>query len=429
MPENQLIHVMLVSGRDPVSDWLLTTLRTEAGVVLAGVAPSLERAAALIEQRKFDVILLDAAVPDARQLDRLQAISGSPMNPATIVMVDPNDMNFVQQAMFAGARGFLLKPFTQAQLVESLRQTYHILAQQRQALSVSTVAPPRDESAEIVALFSPKGGVGRTSVAANLAVALHQDTGTPITLVDGDLQFGDVDVALNVMARKSAADLLGYVNELEPALIDSALIEHHTGVRLLLAPPYLDPALENDAGRLAHVIKMLASSQRGGFVIVDAPAGLGESALSLIDVSRRVLLVTAASVASLRATKRFLELAAKMEFPEDKIILVLSGYRKENDAQIEEMERHLGWPITITIPSDPLAMALALNQGQPIICRDHNHPVSKAILKLARHLHANAASGAAETVAGSLGQLERSADGRQTSVSLMRILKPKQALS
>jgi len=425
MTEQQLIHVLLVSGRDQVSDWLITTLRTEAGVVLVGTAPSLERAAGLIGQRHLDVILLDTSAPDAKHLERLQAITAAPLSPATILMVDPGEVAFVQQALFAGARAFLLKPFTQAQLVESLRQTFSILMQQRQALSASaSVGVVRDESAEILVSFSPKGGVGRTSLAASLAVALHQESRKPVTLVDGDLQFGDVDIAVNVMARKSIADLLGYVNELEPALVESVLIDHPSGMRLLLAPPYFDPALQVDEGRLAHLVKMVAAAQRG-YVVVDAPAGLGESTLSLLDVARRVLLVTATSVASLRAAKRFLELAAKMDYADDKIVLVLSGYRKESDVPLEEVERHLGRPVAVAVPSDPIAMALALNQGQPIISRDRNHPVSKAIIKLARYL--GAGSGAGEALKSETGQALSSPDGRIGAVAMVRVPKPRQA--
>jgi len=427
MTESQLIHVLLVSGRDQVSDWLTSTLRSEAGVVLAGTLPSLERASGLIGQRKIDVILLDTSVPDAKQLDRLQAIAATPMSPALILMIDPNEMAFLQQALFAGARGFLLKPFTQAQLLESLRQTFDIVAQQRQALS-AVAAAKRDESAEIFAVYSPKGGVGRTSLATNLAVALHQERHKRVTLVDGDLQFGDVDIAVNVMARKSIADLLGYVNDLEPSLIESALIDHSSGIRLLLAPPYFDPALEVEEGQLAHVVKTLAAAQ-DGYVVIDAPPGLSESTLNLLDVARRVLLVTAASVASLRATKHFLELAAKMDYPDDKIVLVLSGYRKETDVPIEEIERVMGRSVAVTVPSDPLAMAMALNQGQPIICRDRNHAVSKAVVRLVRQLAAGSAGGTPHKADANQGQSAPASDGRFASVSMARLLKPKQALS
>ena len=386
MTDNQLINVLLVTGRDPVSDWLIATLRTEAGVVLTGSVPTLERAMVMLGQRKVDVILLDSAVSDAKQFDRLQAIAALPFSPAVILVVTPAEMPFVQQALFAGARGFLLKPFTHQQLTESLRQTYTILVQQRQVQTGSTATTSRSEAAEIMVVFSLKGGVGRTSITTNLAIALQQETRKRVTLVDGDLRFGDVDIAVNLIARKSVADLLAYVNELDSSLIESALIDHASGIQVLLAPPYFDPALESDEGRLSHVIKSLAAAQNG-YVIIDAPIDLGESTLNLLDVSQRVLLVTSASVASLRATKRFLELARKMDYPDNKILLVVNSYRKD-DIAVEDIERHLGWALSAVVPSDPAAMALALNQGQPIVMRDRNHPISKAILKLARQLGA-----------------------------------------
>jgi pilus assembly protein CpaE len=422
MTETQLINVLLVTGRDPVSDWLIATLRMEAGVVLAGAVPTLERAGAMVSQRKLDVILLDSAVPDAKQIARLQALAALPSSPAVILIVTPSEMPFVQQALFAGARGFLLKPFTHQQLTDSLQQTYAVLLQQRQALTITPASPHRDESAEIIALFSPKGGVGRTSIAANLAIALHQETRKPVTLVDGDLRFGDVDIAVNLIARKSVADLLAYINELEAPLIDNVLTDHTSGIRVLLAPPYFDPALESDEGRLAHVIKTLASVQNG-YVIVDAPADLGESTLTLLDVAQRVLLVTTASVASLRATKRFLELARKMDYPDHKIMLIVSNYRKD-DIALEDIERHLGWAVGASVPSDPAVMALALNQGQPIVMRDRSHPISKAILKLARQLGTGPGAASPQT-AGADSTVDSSTQ-RSANFSL-RQLKPRTA--
>jgi pilus assembly protein CpaE len=397
MADSQLIHVLVVATREQVSEWMISTLRAEPGVVLVGAVASLERAEAAIGQRRTDILLLDSAAPDAQRLERIQAIAAQPMSPAIVLLVGAAEMPFVQQALFAGARGFLLKPFTQDQLMASLRQTADVIAQQRSALSAAPMAAVEpDDSAEVFVLFSPKGGIGRTSLATSLAIALHQEANKQVTLIDGDLQFGDADIALNVMARKSSADLLAYVNELDRHLIDSALINHASGIRLLLAPPYFDPAVAADEGRLAHIVKSVATTH-SGYVVVDAPAGLGEATLNLLDIAQRVLLVTAVSVASLRATKRFLELAAKMDYTQDKIVLVLSGYRKD-DIPLEEIERHLSWPVSAVIPSDPVAMAMALNQGQPIVLRDRNHPISKAIIKLARYLGTGPAKGLPRSV-------------------------------
>jgi pilus assembly protein CpaE len=202
-------------------------------------------------------------------------------------------------------------------------------------------------------------------------------------------------------------------------LIESALTEHASGVRVLLAPPYFDPALESDEGRLAHVIKSLAAMQKG-YVIVDAPADLGESTLNLLDIAQRVLLVTTASVASLRATKRFLELARKMDYPDNKIMLLISNYRKD-DIALDDIERHLTWAVSAAVPSDTTVMALALNQGQPIVARDRNHPISKSILKLARQLDASPA--AASSQLNNDEPASASVPSRNSGFSLMR-LKP-----
>ena len=140
MTATPLINVLLVAGRDQEGEWLTATLRVEPGLVFVGNVPTLEHAVATAAQRKVDIVLLDSSVPDAKQLDRIQALAAMPLGPATILIVPPVEMVFVQQAMFAGARGFLLKPFTHDQLLESLRQTFDILMQQRHALTAAAAS-------------------------------------------------------------------------------------------------------------------------------------------------------------------------------------------------------------------------------------------------------------------------------------------------
>ncbi len=379
-------HILLVLSREQVSDWVVATLRSEPQIILTGIVPNLKQAIELIGQRKIDILLLDTAVPDVKDLNSLQKIAANPISPAMVLLAAGNEMSFVQQAIFSGARGFLLKPFTQTQLLESVHQIAEIVAQQRLALAVNLpTASAHESAAEIIAVFSPKGGVGCTSLATNLAIALKNESGQPVVLVDSDLQFGDVDIAVNIIARKSIADLSAFGDELEPSMVESVLIEHPSGIQLLLAPPKFDPTMEVSESWLSHVVKLLAST-RSGFIVIDTPDNVTESTLNLLDVAQHILLVTGPTVASLRATKRFLELAGKMNYPSDKINLILSGHHKE-DISVPEIERHLDWPLMAVVPGDTLAMALALNRGQPLITYNHNHAISKAITKLARLLN------------------------------------------
>ena len=412
MIDNPAIHIILVRGRDQFSDWVAATLRAESQVTLAGVVPTVERAVEAISHSKIDILLIDTTAPDAKDSSVLQSITANPLGPAIVLLATTDEMAFVQQAMFAGARGFLLKPFTHPQLMDSVRQIFEIAHQHRTALAVPTAAPAvsHEETAKILVVFSPKGGVGCTSLATNLAIALKNESGQPVILVDGDVHFGDVDIAVNIVARKSIADLVDYMDDLEAPMIDSVLMDHPSGIQLLLAPPRFDPALEVSESWLSHVVKLLAS-EHGGYIVVDAPAGVTEPTLNLLDAARQVLLVTGSSVASLRATKRFLDLAIKMDYSHDKLGLVLSGYRKE-DLSIAEIERHLDWPLMAVVPGDVLAMALALNRGQPLIMRDRNHAISKAIIKLARLLSSGAG-----------GDLPRMADAGATHQALSPIAK------
>src|SRR5690606_19990315 len=129
-----------------------------------------------------------------------------------IVVAMADEVESVRQAMLHGAQGFLLKPFSEVELLSSIRQAYELMAQRRAQLGAVPMLPagtgakvqPR---ARIVAVYSPKGGVGCTTIAANLAVALRAVTRKPVILVDGDLRFGDIDSVLNIMSGPSIGAL------------------------------------------------------------------------------------------------------------------------------------------------------------------------------------------------------------------------------
>src|SRR5512143_2809314 len=114
-----------------------------------------------------------------------------------------------------------------------------------------------------------------------------------------------------------------------------------------------------------------------------------------------------------------------MDYPDNKIMLVVSNYRKE-DIALDDVERHLNWAVGAAVPSDSAVMAVALNQGQPIVARDRNHPISKSILKLARQLDASPAIASPQTSSGETAS--GSTSSRSSAFSLMR-LKPGTATS
>ncbi len=135
MANGQLVHLLVVANDNQMLDWLISTLRSEPGILLVGWTHSLQRAAELAGQRAADLVLLDMSALDARPMERLQAL------PAPFLMVDPAEIASMQQAILARAHGFLLKPFTEAQLLETVRQAFTVIVQQRPAASHAASRP------------------------------------------------------------------------------------------------------------------------------------------------------------------------------------------------------------------------------------------------------------------------------------------------
>src|SRR5947199_89760 len=104
--------------------------------------------------------------------------------------------------------------------------------------NAAAAAPAARDQSQVITFFSPKGGVGRTTIATNLAVALHQTTQKPVVLVDGSLPFGDIAVILNMSPKaKTVADLVGSFDNMDSDVLESVLVPHSTGIKVMLAPP------------------------------------------------------------------------------------------------------------------------------------------------------------------------------------------------
>ena len=174
---------------------------------------------------------------------------------AVVMMSVQGEADYLRRSMLAGAREFLVKPFSSDELTSSIRQVYTRERDKQSRIAVQPAAAPSGdaratasrragrrrrtgEPGRIVAVFGPKGGVGRTTLAVNLAVAAATELGQRTCLVDGSFQFGDVGVLLNLNPKnKSIADLIPELEAGEPESLDTFLINHSAGIRVLLAPP------------------------------------------------------------------------------------------------------------------------------------------------------------------------------------------------
>src|SRR4029079_11062873 len=229
------IKVLIVDDIPETRDHLTKLLGFESDVEVVGAAAGGPEAIQMAAASRPDVVLMDINMPGMDGITATEKLAADVPTAAVIMMSVQGEADYLRRSMLGGAREFLVKPFSSDELTASIRQVW---AREREKLSrfapVTTtqeISNGSGEPASVVAVFSPKGGVGRTTVAVNLAVAAAQ-TGKRVALVDASFQFGDVGVLLNLNPRnKSIADLAGEIQAGEQYdSLDSFLVAHSSGV-------------------------------------------------------------------------------------------------------------------------------------------------------------------------------------------------------
>src|SRR5712691_2577153 len=213
------IRVLIVDDIPETRDHLTKLLGFESDIEVVGSAASGSESLAMAGKMLPDVVLMDINMPDMDGITATEQLSTSAPGAAVVMMSVQGEADYLRRSMLAGAREFLVKPFSSDELTASIRQVY---TREREKLHRMSAMPSNNGTSagfmastdegthdgHVIAIFSPKGGVGRTTVAVNVAVAAATELGKKVCLVDGSFQFGDVGVLLNLNPKNlSIADL------------------------------------------------------------------------------------------------------------------------------------------------------------------------------------------------------------------------------
>jgi pilus assembly protein CpaE len=394
MPAESQIRVVVVDDIPETRDNLTKLVMFERDIEIVGVAGSGTEALEKARQLLPDIMLMDINMPDMDGIKATELINSELPNTAVIMMSVQGEQDYLRRSMLAGAREFLVKPFTGDELVESIRKVYKLEQSKRRNVQyapqqggpapVSSASAP--QQGQLIVVFSPKGGVGRTTVATNLAVALKSSTNKKVAFVDGSLAFGDAGVVLNLLSNKTLSDLVSRINELDEELLRDVMVTHASGVRVLLAPPEPEEA-ELVTGQ--HMTRILGElRQLYDYVIIDTAPTFNEVGLSILDIADRILLVTTLEMPAIRNTKVFLEIVDKLGYSSEKVLLVINRGDSGFGIRSEVVEDTLRKKATVVIPSDGRAVTMAVNQGVPLVISARENRFSKEIFNLAKTLSA-----------------------------------------
>jgi pilus assembly protein CpaE len=380
------IRVLIVDDIPETRDHLSKLLGFEPDVEVAGTASSGAEAISQATKLLPDVILMDINMPDMDGIAATERLSAQVPSAAVVMMSVQGEADYLRRSMLAGAREFLVKPFSSDELTASIRQVYSREKEKAGRAAVVAAAPRSgsepSELGTVVAVFSPKGGVGRTTIAVNLAVAAATELNKKVVLVDGSFQFGDVAVLLNLNPKdKSMFEL---IPELEaggdPDTVDTYTVAHSSGIRVILAPPSPEMAELITPAGVKHVVEALR--QRYELVVIDCAAWFNDTTLGILDLADIVLTVLTLEITSIKNIRLFLEVAEKLGY-EDKIRLVLNRADTTLGIRVADVEHSIGRKVDNTIVSDGRAVVYALNRGVPFVLSNREAQVSQDVLRLA----------------------------------------------
>ena len=390
--EEQKIRILIVDDNTDTRENVGRLLYFEKDMEVIGQAVNGREGIAMSIKHKPHIVLMDINMPDMDGITATREMGVVAPFSQVIIMSVQAEQHYMRQAMAAGARDFQPKPFTADELVSCIHRVYKIgqpAYRQMEAAGQSQsqgVAQPQDESmqtegAPVIAVYSPKGGIGTSTIAANLAVALQQQHGE-VVLMDADLQFGDILVLLNTKATRTVSDLIQN-GELDAELVPEITLAHNSGLKLLLAPPQPELGDAITPQMMSEIIKSLKKHFK--IVVIDTSSQLNDKTLAVLDNADYILVVTTPELPAIKSTKLFLELADQLEFSPNRLGVVMNRATLPGGISPDKIEKALKLPQSYRIPYD-LKIHLTINKGMAITQQEASAPSAQAIIYLAQDL-------------------------------------------
>jgi pilus assembly protein CpaE len=363
------IRLLVIEDVPQVAAHMRALLQAQSQIKMLDVVTAGERAVAAVSEFKPDVVIVDALLQGRVQgTDVAHGIRQAEPQVGVVMLTVPQ--NPISESTERGIDSVLKMPFSGFDLTTIVRKTY----EQR------TVEAARAGSM-MISLFSPKGGVGRTTIAYNLAVALGKNH--RVCLVDGSLQFSDLRGLLRVPASVPSIVNLP-TDRIREADVADVAWKDPSGIDILLAPPRVEMAemvTVRDVEKALSILRQLYE-----FVVVDTRAGLGDDVLVFLDASDLIMQVLTYDSMAIRNLTMAREAFDAIGYPPSKLTTVVNRSDSTGGLTKADVEAALGATIDFEIVSDGRLVVAANNEGVPFVTGSPDAPISQGIRLLAESL-------------------------------------------
>ncbi|WP_418791038.1 response regulator [Phosphitispora sp. TUW77] len=375
------IKILIVDDVTETRENIKRLLYFEKDMMIVGEAADGEEAIKQTGKLNPDILLMDINMPAMDGITATEEISLKYPRAAIIIMSVQGEQEYLKKAMVAGAREYMVKPFSTDELVNTIRKVYELEQKRRIQLAEPSIIRDLQRDPQIITVFSTKGGVGRTTVAVNLAISLAEQTRKKVAIIDLDLQFGDVAIMLNVVPKRTITELIQDIGQMDSDLMDSYLVTHPTGVRVLPCPTRPEYS-ELITG--SHVEKILGIlKQTYDYIVVDTPSFFHETTLSALDLSHQIMLLVSLDLPTIKNVKLGLEVLDSLHL-KGKVKLILNRSSSDIGIKCEDMEESIGLQVAAHVPSDGRTVIGSVNKGNPFVISNPGTKISESIGELAR---------------------------------------------
>lgn len=384
VPTAQIIRVIVVDDVSSTLEDVTRLISFDREIEVIGTARNGFEALELARALRPDIVLMDVNMPEMDGVQAAGAISSELPGVAVVMMSVQSEADYLRSAMSAGARDYLVKPFSPDDAVATIKRAHRLEADRSHLVSQTSGGP----KGRVVAVFSGKGGVGKTTVSVNLAASLA-GAGQSVTLVDLDLQFGDVAMMLDMVPRRSIVDVSMVGDAVDFSTLTSCLDSYHGArmkkpIRTLAAPSRPEQAEYVKPVHVEACLRLLR--ELSPVTVVDTCHTLDDVTLSVLDQADDIVMITTPELPTIKNVRLSLDLMSGLGYRTEGIHLVVNRADSDGSISIKEVEKAVGMRVCATIPRDERLAITAANRGVPFVISNPRAEISLAMGRLASYL-------------------------------------------
>ncbi|MFF1831714.1 CpaE family protein [Paenarthrobacter sp. NPDC058040] len=333
-----------------------------------------------INQEPMEVLILGPEVPVDEAL-RLATVLTVQLPELSVLLVSEPDPDFILQAMRSGIRDIMRPTVDVAEIRVTLERACQSFATRHRTMELQQSGAPRGT---VIGVFSPKGGVGKTTIATNIAVGLGKIAPMSVVIVDLDLQFGDVASALYLNPEHTVTDAVSPTASQDSLVLKAFLTVHPASIYAVCAPKNPVEADGITPEQVGRLLEQLAEQFR--YVIVDTAPGLPEIGLAALEHCTDAVWVTGMDVPGVRGLRSGLDILRRLNLLPEARHVVINMADSKVGLSVQDVESTVGAPVDVSIPRSK-AVALSTNRGIPVLQESTKDPAVKGFNQLVQRFN------------------------------------------